>query len=560
MHAMQIVFTLLFVVNSLFFVNEARILSRRSRNLRLDPHFQDYFNSESDEVASIEYDDDLGDSIRDFESHLDKLRNSLLNEPIRKEKAVTFELPKPTSSIERNSPGIAIRITDHALEYVKEKSLAILRHDVMRTHPPQIEIILLGANLTIDEIKVVGFEAPTLKTEGLADGVFRIQTSGGEAKIRGSYKNIFKTVREGQFEALLSGFDLDFKFKYMKTFDGRLKLIDQSCQFALEAVTVLLQPELAPPFSEKFSLETSLNRLVNQMPSLVHFFNPIDSAKHFSQEVGFDSRVTSEPIITSKFTQVGIRGEFTSNRTQIDDEPAVLETSQADTEKMVYTYISDHSVSTFLRQLSTFGDVKFNLHVLPEIADFLRPQCAKFELCVGQFADLQTVNPASGRLVVRSRTPPRIRFHQGAAHIHLKTSVEMSYRKSDELFVVDEIYAKFDADLSLKLSHLRVIKSLKEGHYEWTARIHVDEISVDNALALNDKMTNFVENLPSIMNKSRKFLETLISSNLRSSLPLSLSKAIDLEMISTEFRERTLVVSFNLNIESRLFPHLSFVN
>lgn len=120
----------------------------------------------------------------------------------------------------------------------------------------------------------------------------------------------------------------------------------------------------------------------------------------------------------------------------------------SDDTKMVYAFISDFTVSSFLHQLTSFGDVSFNLHVLPEMADFLRAGCEKWETCVGHFADLPDIeldsgeqttkyikwpplqlltlfNYLTGRLVLDMRAAPNVRFVDGAAEILLKTSVDI---------------------------------------------------------------------------------------------------------------------------------------
>ncbi|CAJ0566847.1 unnamed protein product, partial [Mesorhabditis spiculigera] len=503
-------------------------LQRDRYGFELEHQFHDPPESDSDEAANfLEY-ENYGEEplLRGLEETIHRLAKEReverLFETIRREKAVTFEAPQPTLQ-PGDKPGVALRLTEHAMKYLKQKFLAVLRHDLIRSHPPRLEASILGANLTVDEVQVADFQAPMISTE-----------------LRGQYLNIFRTTRQGQFEAELTGLDVELKLKFLKTFEGRLK----------ETLTRRVQAAVCPAF------DASLKNFEENLPQLAHFLNPLSTAKHFSQDVSFDTRLTAEPEVASSYAQLAIRGEFSSNRTTIEEKPHHLATSPSDIERMAYTYISDHTVSTFLRQLSTFGDVRFNLHVLPEIADFLRPSCAKFEPCIGHYAQLDGVNAASGRLVVRSRASPKVRFHPGHAAIRLKTTVELSYRPQDDLFTEDTLYAQFDAEVVLKLTKLLIRRGRAPGTYEWSARVHILETTVSNGVAVKPVMDKFIGNLQSIMDKSTEYLEAILSTHLGSLLPVELSKHVELDKIEPEFRDRTLAVGFDFEMDAQLFPRL----
>lgn len=132
----------------------------------------------------------------------------------------------------------------------------------------------------------------------------------------------------------------------------------------------------------------------------------------FRNQVSFDNTLVEEPTVTANYVDFAVGGSFKSNKSSSDDSsetafdeepknlfdeiPKELIINEEDDKKMVNVYLSDYTFNSFFHQLSSYGDVVFKLHLIPEMAAFLRTMCLPFESCMGNYASINGVDEGSG--------------------------------------------------------------------------------------------------------------------------------------------------------------------
>uniref|UniRef100_A0A1I7XPC9 BPI1 domain-containing protein n=1 Tax=Heterorhabditis bacteriophora TaxID=37862 RepID=A0A1I7XPC9_HETBA len=119
------------------------------------------------------------------------------------------EIQKKTSNED-----IKVRINTRGIKYMFEQLMLTIRHDSMRHPPSTILASYLGMELRINFIQIVDFVVPELHMEYVTPSIIRFSTSGGSLRYLGLYSAVYKTTREGQFEALLENMQIELTLEF----------------------------------------------------------------------------------------------------------------------------------------------------------------------------------------------------------------------------------------------------------------------------------------------------------------------------------------------------------
>lgn len=67
---------------------------------------------------------------------------------------------------------------------------------------------------------------------------------------------------------------------------------------------------------------------------------------------------------------------------------------------MIYTYISEFVLNSFLKQLDAFGNIELLLNAEPEFQEMLQLNCSENQECMGDFLqDAGLYEPDSGKQI-----------------------------------------------------------------------------------------------------------------------------------------------------------------
>ncbi|VDO23911.1 unnamed protein product [Haemonchus placei] len=155
----------------------------------------------------------------------------------------TSSIPQVTTLPEYIDSDITLRLYPSGIEYALEQIMLAIRHDAMRHRPHTIRTSYHGMDININSIQIVDFLVPKLEAERLSETKFRFFTHGGGMRYLGLYSTVYKTKREGQFEAILDDIRIQLDVEFSDE-DEHITVTKKKCIARIEEVLVQLIPPM----------------------------------------------------------------------------------------------------------------------------------------------------------------------------------------------------------------------------------------------------------------------------------------------------------------------------
>ncbi|VDN20955.1 unnamed protein product [Gongylonema pulchrum] len=313
---------------------------------------------------------------------------------------------------------------------------------------------------------------------------------GGSVQLQGFYRAVYRTIREGELAANLSSFAINLKFKISTTFAGKLLLENVVCDAEVRVVDVQLVPKLHDLVDE--GLRTALDE--------------------------HTSVVISVPYL-QKFPE--------------------------DKSKMVYIYITEFVLNSFLKKLDTFGNTALLLSAVPEFDGLLQLNCSENLECMGDF--LQDAEPYqfdSGTMLLKMRSPAVATLRDGFMLLDLNLKVTVSYVQDG----VDVNVLEFDWLLTVRINNAFLnehLVSKDEAVRITNATLSLVELKMSGVTPYVEMVPNFTEHLQRLIVSRRKALEKLLTEqcSLITVIPDTAYEAVSR---TGAFRNRTMLIATDM--------------
>lgn len=475
--------------------------------------------------------------------------------------AVTEEISHP----EHVSGDITLRLYPTGMKYALEQVMTAIRHDAIRHRPHTIRTTYHGMDINVDSIQIVDFLMSKLEIERLGESRFRFFTHGGGMRYLGLYSTVYKTTREGQFEALLDDVRINLDVEFHEE-DDHITVIERKCSARFEEVLVQLTPTMPSQILNllRERIQTRLHEKV--CPAFLHYLKKIvgitkslGAIEDFirRKDESFPLCLIEHERVATRFDSRGVKLSF---KRLISREKRSALSNHAEHEspvdEMASVSVTEDYINEMLVDLSDSGNIIFHLHRIPDIQDLLRTRCENAQ-CLGALVDLDRVTDGSGHLDSRVMSAPRLEIHHGYALLHLVLSTVLSYENRAAHHRIP--YLRFDTVLTARVTKLSVEPDDDEGHrYTWTARFEITELEVSNVHSDFEEMRGITEHLEEHLKLHRGQIENLLSTHLNGELPLRLNQHVHLQPQTAVFGHHRVLIPFDFKLEKKLFPAFQF--
>ncbi|VDL81863.1 unnamed protein product [Nippostrongylus brasiliensis] len=226
--------------------------------------------------------------------------------------------------------------------------------------------------------------------EHLGGNRYRFFTSGGGMRYLGLYSTVYKTTREGQFEALLD--------------DVRIQL------------------------------DVEIHEDNEQISDVKAKACPIEHER-----------------VASRFDSRGVKLSF--KRMSSREKRSALDNSaehKVPTSEMGSVAVTEEYINEMLFDLTENDNIIFHLHRIPEVQQVLRTSCDD-KRCLGALVDLNRVTDGSGHLNSRVTSTPRFKIDGDQATLHLSLNTVLSFENRAAHHRIP--YLRFDTALSARLTY-----------------------------------------------------------------------------------------------------------
>ncbi|TMS35425.1 hypothetical protein L596_002832 [Steinernema carpocapsae] len=512
--------------------------------------------------------DDEPDPLQDLSSILTKLLEKDFEELDEMDEAKRMS-KSLKDEVEEGKAGIAVRLTKRALISAAQNVTNFLVHDISQLSIADITLKSMDLNITLHGIKTHSYVAPAVDIS-VEDGAVVLKTSKGSVDLYGQYKAIYKTIREGVIEAKMSGFDVNLNLRLAKHTKGSLNVAIDQCDASIDSVHVDLIRHLLDQVTSdvrellhELSSSSICKYLTTYVQKLNEQLNRIMALRdiniHSSMPQGqmqFDLTMSDNVELVEDHIDIPMFGEFARSAQRTPFKPSKLMKRLEDQEKMVYVYISDFIVNSFFYQLEAMVDWKTKLHRIPEVAAALRLECGESEYCLGQH--LQSVDnyvPNSGRMYGTVQGHPQVSLTDCGAHLQTNLSVEVTFQTKQES--APRTVIKFNVALKFHIDSFTLLTnetSELEGElrYKVIASGGIDDLQVRNTESFDEKWSFVEMTLQQIATYLKPKLEVMLRQNLHTVLALPESMLPAISSMDGHFRKRTLVLGFDVHMQSTM--------
>ncbi|VDK18442.1 unnamed protein product [Anisakis simplex] len=366
-----------------------------------------------------------------------------------------------------------------------------------------------------------------------------------------------------------------------------------SCDAVIRSMVARLSPKLHEQINQGLtdtlaeSIQTKICEVIDiyvrkidaRLKSLAQYSPVTVEQKSITSQLILDTTLSDEVALSNGFLDLPLKGDFIAPDDPVRTPffPSPISKSDADTDRMIYVYVSDYVINSFFYQLDRLGNFRINLHAIPEVKQMLSLNCdqtngggaaaegAQARSCLGSIlANPEQYTDGKGRLEARVRSPPVVVLNDVGAHIGLNLSVDLSYKEADEDEQVKAVLMTVNVKLQLYAKHLS-IRNVSPKHEHQQLRINttisITHLEVTSAMAYVDSMNDFAMNLPQFLEERKSLIEEIVRKNLHVVIPLSVNdELIGVNSVYGEFRSRTLVLGFDVDLHEKLFEHFSLMN
>uniref|UniRef100_A0A914CA58 Lipid-binding serum glycoprotein C-terminal domain-containing protein n=1 Tax=Acrobeloides nanus TaxID=290746 RepID=A0A914CA58_9BILA len=463
-------------------------------------------------------------------------------------------------------------ITKKAVDFVLNKGKKFVEEDLTGRPVSEFNLMVLEQlNVTVHAIKIANLEFPEVNYEKLSRDTIKLSTCGGHLELRGLYRSVYQTIREGQFKAIVTGFETNLKIKITRTLDGKLKLQDKVCSSSIVRVEIELQPNLIDDVSEEIRIHL-IDMLNTKICNYVgEYIDKIDqklanmlkmsSIQLESKEnkIQFDGKMLNDVMLEGEYFDLALAGEFLRSNKRAPFQPEIIVKHESDAEKMVYLYLSEYAINSFFYQIDSYAFFRINLHRIPEIESLLRLNCDASEDCLGRYFEWKNLfEPNSGRMEARPITCPSIEISEEGALLKLNLTVDIGYQKVGAK--ARTVIMGFNLLLEIMINSVdiksvdapKIMKrSISPSRlYQIQPQVSIKEMKVSSIKSYVEQIEDFSQDFDSYVYTRRELIEEMLNKNFHKIFSLPNKFPIEAQHISINFRRKTVMIGFDLKLDS----------
>uniref|UniRef100_A0A0K0DCB6 BPI2 domain-containing protein n=1 Tax=Angiostrongylus cantonensis TaxID=6313 RepID=A0A0K0DCB6_ANGCA len=461
---------------------------------------------------------------------------------------------------------ITLRIYQSGMKYLLEQVILAIRHDVMRHRPRNIRTSYHGMDINVDSIEIVDFLPPRLEVERLNASQIRFQTHGGGMRYLGLYSTIYKTTREGQFEALLDNVQVLTDIELLHN-NNHIKVTERYCEAKFDEVLVQLTPTMPSQIIELLkerlqyrfheSLCSAIPHFAEKTASIITSIASIEDFTDHKEQlpptcvlryVNALSRLNSRGAKIS-FKRCIPRERRTTKDTATIDPEAIVES------EMASISIREDYINEMFYDLKQSGNIVFHLHLVPDIEKMLSTHCDD-HACLGHYMNLNDVINGTGHLDSHVISTPRIEIYHDHAILHLSLSTVLSFESRRTQRRISPL--QFETVLCLQITELNVEFSEENGYYRWMARYEIVHTKTYDVHTDSEEVANISRDIEQHLNKQQRYLEDLLATHLNGELPLRLNPRVRLFPRPAIFRHHRIIIPMNFKFDKNLLPAFQF--
>ncbi|KAK5979276.1 BPI1 domain-containing protein [Trichostrongylus colubriformis] len=523
------------------------------------------FNVKRKSDNDTDNENSLYGSMEKMIEHLENQVELHLGDEETREITTTNALEK-TNISEYASGDITLRLYPSGMDYAIEKVMLAIRHDAMRHRPHTIRASYHGMDITVDSIQIVEFLVPKLEVERLGETKFRFFTHGGGMRYLGLYSTVYKTTREGQFEALVDDIRIQVDVEFSDE-DNHVIVSEKKCSAGVGETLVQLIPSmpsqivnlLSERIQHRFHEKVcpAFTHYVGEVANIVRSLASIEDVTTQKDELSLPCVIEHDRVAT----RIDSRGAKLSFKRTIPREKrsaisnAVVE-PEIPVDEMASVSVTEDYINEMLCDLTESGSIIFHLHRIPAVQEVLRTQCDD-RRCLGAFADLDRVTDGSGHLDSFVTSSPRVEFYNDQALVHISLNTVLSYENRAAHHRIP--YLRFGTDMTMRLTKLNFGVS-DDGYYRWTARYEIVELKTHDVHTDFEQLKGFSKHLEEHLNLHRANIEDLLTKHLNGDLPLRLNQHVHLQPDSAVFGHHRVIIPLNFKLDKKLLPAFQFVH
>ncbi|EYB82649.1 hypothetical protein Y032_0355g3344 [Ancylostoma ceylanicum] len=359
-----------------------------------------------------------------------------------------------------------------------------IRHDAIRHRPHTMRTSYHGMDIHVDSIQIVDFLVPKLTAEHMGGSKFRFVTHGGGMRYLGLYSAVYKTTREGQFEALLDDIRIQLDVKFEKVDDDVL-VTQKKCTAKFEEVLVHLTPTLPSQILDLLRERIQKRFQEKVCPALMKFTEKIANITQSLasiEDITWQSESAGAPCIVRhenaawRFDTKGVKLSFkrSSPREKRSASGTSVKEIESTQNEMASVSLTEDYINEMLGELVENDKILFHLHRITEIGRALRTKCDEDGGCLGANADLDRVIDGSGHLDSRVTEAPFLEIKAHSAYLHLTLHTVLSYQNRAAHHRIP--YLRLGTYMKLRIADLFVDPSDVGGRYKWSARFEIVDL------------------------------------------------------------------------------------
>ncbi|KIH68656.1 hypothetical protein ANCDUO_01010 [Ancylostoma duodenale] len=328
---------------------------------------------------------------------------------------------------------------------------------------------------------------------------FRFATHGGGMRYLGLYSAVYKTTREGQFEALLDDIRIQLDVKLEKVDDDVLESAGSPC--------IVRHEKAAWRFDAK-GMKLSFKRS-----------SPREKRSATSNNVK-EIEVRVQPRLRS--------AKSTQN-------------------EMASVSLTEDYINEMLGELAENDNVLFHLHRITEVEKALRTHCDEDGGCLGAIADLARVIDGSGHLDSRVIDAPFVEIkNDHFAFLHLALNTVLSFQNRAAHHRIP--YLRLETYMKLRIAQLFVDPSDVDGRYKWSARFEIVELKTSDVHTDFEEMKVIARDVQNLLRQHQTLIE----------LPLRLNQHVRLQPKPAVFGHHRVTIPLNFVLDKKLLPPFQF--
>uniref|UniRef100_A0A914V2L9 Uncharacterized protein n=1 Tax=Plectus sambesii TaxID=2011161 RepID=A0A914V2L9_9BILA len=452
------------------------------------------------------------------------------------------------------NPGTLLRLTKKGLDYGTEIGSRLLETFVRTMAIPDLEMNGSDMKFLANNLRLTQFTMPVLLNQPTSPSSFRFQSNGGSAAIRGDFhaskKILFFWIRvNGWFEASTNNLGLDIQ-----------TLLNNSAQGKPEVSHIYCGADIG-----NFNLKVHDAGIIGWIINLFHYYveksleniirgNVCEKIKQFGYERGnsflsdmatdvrlfdglrLDYSLTGAPNVHGLSFDLPLKGETTINgKSDTPFQPNALQLPPTDT-KMAAVFLSDYVINSFLYQAHKAGLSQFQLDRSRKVVEFLRTNCDKKDICIGQFIPaLEAKYPnTTGSLHIKTSTQPAMQFMPGQVNLIADIVAELTFANTP-IFSFN-VHSDFDVK-SIEIASANSII---------TAKATINDLKVTNVQTMVPVLGLVGDLIAPLVQVGKPIAEEFLNELGQKGFPLPSWRGLQLKNIDISLFSHTLSIACDM--------------